>query len=255
MFARRKPTFDRLQAAECRSRIERLMRSARIANDLRVCVPRRHDAALRLWIEHEPRPDGRALPDARARSGPRRSRAGGSSSGRRRLWLDRAAAGRDRARRAVAGRAARPRGAQRLREHRYRSLSSPHLSGPLPAAPAAGAGLHRAPPGHGQPRPGYIIVVVEAARDWGLPEPTSRRSRRWSPSALARHARKDTGEIAMSAARHPPRRRSAAACRASAIAPGREHTALGAASKAGCATAATARSRRCSPGPRARSRP
>jgi cation transport regulator ChaC len=38
--------------------------------------------------------------------------------------------------------------------------------------------------GEGTPRPGYIAIVVAAARDWGLPEPYIRSLMRWSPSRL-----------------------------------------------------------------------
>ena len=44
--------------------------------------------------------------------------------------------------------------------------------------------------GEGTPRPGYIAIVVAAARDWGLPEPYIRSLMRWSPSALAARARR-----------------------------------------------------------------
>jgi len=36
--------------------------------------------------------------------------------------------------------------------------------------------------GEGTPRPGYIHVVLEAARDWELPEAYIRSLARWSPS-------------------------------------------------------------------------
>jgi hypothetical protein len=49
--------------------------------------------------------------------------------------------------------------------------------------------------GEGIPRPGYIGLVVEAARDWGLPEPYIRSLRRWSPSAWRGTRAKDTGEV------------------------------------------------------------
>ena len=38
--------------------------------------------------------------------------------------------------------------------------------------------------GEGTPRPGYIAIVVAAARDWALPEPYIRSLMRWSPSRL-----------------------------------------------------------------------
>ena len=49
--------------------------------------------------------------------------------------------------------------------------------------------------GEGTPRPGYIAIVVAAARDWGMPEPYVRSLMRWSPSALSGTRAKDTGEV------------------------------------------------------------
>jgi hypothetical protein len=49
--------------------------------------------------------------------------------------------------------------------------------------------------GKGRPRPAYIHLVVEAARDWGLPEPYIGALRRWSPSGWRGTRAKDTGEI------------------------------------------------------------
>jgi hypothetical protein len=49
--------------------------------------------------------------------------------------------------------------------------------------------------GEGTPRPGYIELVVAAARDWRLPERYIASLRRWSPSALAGARGKDTGEV------------------------------------------------------------
>jgi AIG2-like family len=49
--------------------------------------------------------------------------------------------------------------------------------------------------GAGRPRPGYVDLVVEAARDWKLPERYIRSLRRWSPSAWAGVRAKDTGEL------------------------------------------------------------
>jgi cation transport regulator ChaC len=64
-------------------------------------------------------------------------------------------------------------------------------------------GRHRAPAlvylarrqGEGTPRPGYISVVVEAARDWQLPEPYIESLQRWSPSGWRGARAKDTGEL------------------------------------------------------------
>jgi cation transport regulator ChaC len=49
--------------------------------------------------------------------------------------------------------------------------------------------------GEGTPRPGYIAIVVAAARDWGLPEPYIRSLMRRSRSGWAGARRKDAGEI------------------------------------------------------------
>ena len=49
--------------------------------------------------------------------------------------------------------------------------------------------------GEGTPRPGYVAIVVDAARDWELPEPYIRSLMRWSPSALGGARGKDTGEV------------------------------------------------------------
>jgi hypothetical protein len=49
--------------------------------------------------------------------------------------------------------------------------------------------------GEGTPRPGYIELVVAAARDWGLPERYIASLRRWSPSAYGGARAKDTGEV------------------------------------------------------------
>jgi gamma-glutamylcyclotransferase (GGCT)/AIG2-like uncharacterized protein YtfP len=50
-------------------------------------------------------------------------------------------------------------------------------------------------PGRGTPRPGYIQLVVEAARDWNLPQPYIDALRRWSRSSFAGAWAKGTGEI------------------------------------------------------------
>jgi gamma-glutamylcyclotransferase (GGCT)/AIG2-like uncharacterized protein YtfP len=49
--------------------------------------------------------------------------------------------------------------------------------------------------GEGTPRPGYIHLVVEAAREWGLPERYIRSLRRWSPSGWRGARARDTGEV------------------------------------------------------------
>jgi hypothetical protein len=47
----------------------------------------------------------------------------------------------------------------------------------------------------GTPRPGYVALVVAAAREWGLPAPYIRNLARWSPSGFRGARAKDTGEI------------------------------------------------------------
>jgi gamma-glutamylcyclotransferase (GGCT)/AIG2-like uncharacterized protein YtfP len=49
--------------------------------------------------------------------------------------------------------------------------------------------------GEGTPRPGYIHLVLEAARDWDLPERYIRSLRRWSPSGWRGARARDTGEV------------------------------------------------------------
>lgn len=49
--------------------------------------------------------------------------------------------------------------------------------------------------GEGVPRPGYVALVVAAARDWNLPEPYIHGLMRWSPSAWTGSGMKDTGEV------------------------------------------------------------
>ena len=49
--------------------------------------------------------------------------------------------------------------------------------------------------GEGIPRPGYIAMVVEAARDWQLPDSYIRTLTRWSPSRWRGVRARDTGEL------------------------------------------------------------
>jgi AIG2-like family len=49
--------------------------------------------------------------------------------------------------------------------------------------------------GEGTPRPGYISLVVAAAREWELPEPYIRSLARWSPSGWGGARARDTGEV------------------------------------------------------------
>ncbi|HEY7300231.1 MAG TPA: gamma-glutamylcyclotransferase family protein [Xanthobacteraceae bacterium] len=48
--------------------------------------------------------------------------------------------------------------------------------------------------GLGRPRPGYVSLVVEAARDWRLPVRYITSLQRWSPSGWAGLLPRDTGE-------------------------------------------------------------
>jgi hypothetical protein len=50
--------------------------------------------------------------------------------------------------------------------------------------------------GTGTPRPGYITLVVDAAREWNLPVGYVRSLQRWSPSGWRGTRRKDVGELA-----------------------------------------------------------
>jgi hypothetical protein len=49
--------------------------------------------------------------------------------------------------------------------------------------------------GEGIPRPGYIDLVVAAARDWRLPETYIRSLQRWAPSRWRGARPRDTGEL------------------------------------------------------------
>ena len=49
--------------------------------------------------------------------------------------------------------------------------------------------------GEGRPRPGYMGLVVAAARGWNLPARYVRALARWSPSALPAARAPETGEI------------------------------------------------------------
>jgi cation transport regulator ChaC len=49
--------------------------------------------------------------------------------------------------------------------------------------------------GYGTPRPAYIRVIVEAARDWSLPESHIRSLKRWSTGGFVSVRAKETGEI------------------------------------------------------------
>jgi hypothetical protein len=49
--------------------------------------------------------------------------------------------------------------------------------------------------GTGRARPGYISLVVEAAREWSLPQAYIDTLKRWSPSGWRGARAKDTGEV------------------------------------------------------------
>ncbi len=49
--------------------------------------------------------------------------------------------------------------------------------------------------GEGTPRPGYMEIVVAAARDWAMPEAYIRSLQRWSPSGFRGARLKDVREI------------------------------------------------------------
>lgn len=49
--------------------------------------------------------------------------------------------------------------------------------------------------GEGIPRPGYMDLVVHAARDWKMPDSYIRTLTRWSPSGWQGKRPRDTGEI------------------------------------------------------------
>jgi gamma-glutamylcyclotransferase (GGCT)/AIG2-like uncharacterized protein YtfP len=49
--------------------------------------------------------------------------------------------------------------------------------------------------GEGTPRPGYIALVVAAAREWELPDAYVRTLARWAPSGFRGIRAPDTGEV------------------------------------------------------------
>jgi gamma-glutamylcyclotransferase (GGCT)/AIG2-like uncharacterized protein YtfP len=49
--------------------------------------------------------------------------------------------------------------------------------------------------GHGTPRPAYIQLIVEAAREWKLPEHHIRSLQHWSTTRFAGAGGKETGEV------------------------------------------------------------
>jgi hypothetical protein len=49
--------------------------------------------------------------------------------------------------------------------------------------------------GEGRPRPGYIALVVAAAREWELPGAYVRTLARWAPSGFRGTRAPDTGEV------------------------------------------------------------
>jgi cation transport regulator ChaC len=48
----------------------------------------------------------------------------------------------------------------------------------------------------GRPRPGYLEVVVEAARDWKLPAPYAQSIERWAPSRWSGRRARESRELA-----------------------------------------------------------
>src|SRR5262249_9081972 len=74
-----------------------------------------------------------------------------------------------------------------------------HVGRRLPArrgeTPAMALGYIAHRQGEGVPRPGYSPLVVEAAREWRLPEPYIRSLARWAPSSWRGMRAKDTGEV------------------------------------------------------------
>ena len=202
-------------------------------------------AALRLWRQHEP--GGHAEIRAgrpRARRG--RARRPSLCHHRRRLCLGRAV-----------------RAAQTVHGVLWRITPRDRVM--LDAWENVGGGLYRAetwrcaaragarpalvyfarPGAEGRPKPGYIELVIAAAREWDLPAAYIRCAGRPGGGAPARRGRAQDRRIPVT--RDPPRRvpRPGAGRRASA--PSSRTRRRGPASRAGCATAATARSKRCSP--------
>lgn len=49
--------------------------------------------------------------------------------------------------------------------------------------------------GEGKPRPGYMSVVIDAARDWKMPERQLHLLKRWAPSAWKGARWKDTRDL------------------------------------------------------------
>jgi hypothetical protein len=50
--------------------------------------------------------------------------------------------------------------------------------------------------GRGTPRPGHLELVLEAARDWDLPQPYIHSIMRWSASRWSGARARDAGEVA-----------------------------------------------------------
>ena len=101
------------------------------------------------------------------------------------------------------------------------------------------------PRGEGRPKPGYIELVVAAAREWDLPEAYIRSLEAWRRRAPLGAGNAQARRIPVSV--DPPRRvsRPGAGRGLPRLRRGRGGAARP--RRAGCATAATARSRRCSP--------
>jgi len=52
------------------------------------------------------------------------------------------------------------------------------------------------PRGKGRPRPGYLELVVAAARDWKFPDAYVRALERWAPSSFSAARAAESGELA-----------------------------------------------------------
>jgi gamma-glutamylcyclotransferase (GGCT)/AIG2-like uncharacterized protein YtfP len=51
------------------------------------------------------------------------------------------------------------------------------------------------PRGEGRPKPGYLDLVIAAARDWGLPDDYVRTLERWGPDGFKGERARESGEI------------------------------------------------------------
>jgi len=51
------------------------------------------------------------------------------------------------------------------------------------------------PRGEGRPKPGYLDLVITAARDWGLPDGYVRMLERWAHGGFKGEWARESGEI------------------------------------------------------------